>query len=452
MDKAKQNRKELRQSRYISGILGWGIAAIFAVTPFYAPITVQLASHYNHFDLLRIWKEIALTLLGLIMAWFMLTHRRRAKSMLSDRLFASMIVYAAILVLVSIYDLISGRVSHSATVYGLMINLRLVGFFGVVYAAFRSSNLHKSFPWQKLILIPAALVVLFGALQATILPKDILRHIGYSKQTIVPYQTVDNRPDFARVQSTLRGPNPLGAYLAVIICLIFSLWLAAHSRSRLYLAIFGLLSFYVLFMTYSRSALVGTLLGLVVIMAIHERRFLARRSIFLLIPALVGLAVLVPLASRSYTLQNIFFHTSNKSTSNQSSNNARVQALRQGTEDVISHPLGGGVGSAGPASLRNLKNPPKIAESYFIQIGQEVGIIGLISFVVVNMLLIIRLYKQKDDPLVRALLASLIGLIFVNLVSHAWADDTLAYVWWGLAGIALSQTNYMAQPQPSIKK
>jgi len=50
------------------------------------------------------------------------------------------------------------------------------------------------------------------------------------------------------------------------------------------------------------------------------------------------------------------------------------------------------------------------------------------------------------------LLASLIGLIFVNLVSHAWADDTLAYVWWGLAGIALSQTNYMAQPQPSIKK
>jgi hypothetical protein len=23
------------------------------------------------------------------------------------------------------------------------------------------------------------------------------------------------------------------------------------------------------------------------------------------------------------------------------------------------------------------------------------------------------------------------------MLSHAWADDTLAYVWWGLAGIAM---------------
>jgi hypothetical protein len=36
-----------------------------------------------------------------------------------------------------------------------------------------------------------------------------------------------------------------------------------------------------------------------------------------------------------------------------------------------------------------------------------------------------------------SLLASLIGISFVNLLSHAWADDTLAYLWWGLAGIAI---------------
>jgi len=25
------------------------------------------------------------------------------------------------------------------------------------------------------------------------------------------------------------------------------------------------------------------------------------------------------------------------------------------------------------------------------------------------------------------------------MVSHAWADDTLAFLWWGLAGIALGK-------------
>jgi hypothetical protein len=30
-------------------------------------------------------------------------------------------------------------------------------------------------------------------------------------------------------------------------------------------------------------------------------------------------------------------------------------------------------------------------------------------------------------------------LTVVNLLSHAWADDTLTYVWWGLAGIAMAQ-------------
>ena len=24
------------------------------------------------------------------------------------------------------------------------------------------------------------------------------------------------------------------------------------------------------------------------------------------------------------------------------------------------------------------------------------------------------------------------------MLSHAWTDDTLAYVWWGLAGIAMA--------------
>jgi hypothetical protein len=36
------------------------------------------------------------------------------------------------------------------------------------------------------------------------------------------------------------------------------------------------------------------------------------------------------------------------------------------------------------------------------------------------------------------LFASFIGISFVNLLSHAWTDDTIAYIWWGLAGAAMA--------------
>jgi hypothetical protein len=48
------------------------------------------------------------------------------------------------------------------------------------------------------------------------------------------------------------------------------------------------------------------------------------------------------------------------------------------------------------------------------------------------------LYENKQDSLSLILLVSLVGISFVNLLSHAWADDTLSLVWFGFAGIALS--------------
>ena len=63
---------------------------------------------------------------------------------------------------------------------------------------------------------------------------------------------------------------------------------------------------------------------------------------------------------------------------------------------------------------------------------------GLAVFILINVGVGYLLWLNRSDQLALALFASFIGLILVNLLSHAWADDTLAYVWWGLAGIALA--------------
>jgi hypothetical protein len=104
---------------------------------------------------------------------------------------------------------------------------------------------------------------------------------------------------------------------------------------------------------------------------------------------------------------------------------------------MIKHPLGGGVGSAGPASAHN-NHPAKIAENYFIQVGQETGLEGLSVFIAINIIVGVRLWRKRQDKLAVLLLVSLFGITFINMLSHAWADDTLSLLWWGLAGIVLT--------------
>jgi O-antigen ligase len=106
-------------------------------------------------------------------------------------------------------------------------------------------------------------------------------------------------------------------------------------------------------------------------------------------------------------------------------------------DDIVSHPQGGGVGTAGPADFYN-PGIARIAENYFLQIGQEAGIIGMALFIAICLFVGGLLYKLRAEPLAMALFVSLIGITFVNLLSHAWTDDTLAYIWWGLAGVALA--------------
>ena len=137
------------------------------------------------------------------------------------------------------------------------------------------------------------------------------------------------------------------------------------------------------------------------------------------------------------TAQYTLFHTSSTSTSPNSPNAVRASALQNAWRDTTHQPLGRGPGTAGPASQHN-DHKARIAENYYLQIGQEVGVLGIAVFVAMNGLIARQLWYRRADMLARVLLASLAGISVINLVSHAWADDTLSLLWWGLAGVALA--------------
>jgi hypothetical protein len=429
-----------RYSVLYAKVLRAGLAIIMVIAPFYAPLSVWLASQAEHFDFWKIWKEFALTLLGLVMLSFLVTHHKFVRRILHNKLVLIVLAYVLLVLAYGAYDLLTHRVSNDAVIYGLIVDLRPVAIFGVAFLTFAIAASRKlaGFPWRKLVLIPAAIVIIFGLLQMFILPKDILTHVGYGENTILPYQTVDNQPDIVRVQSFLRGSNPLGAYLIFIIVLLVVMYISDKKR-RVWWAVFTAGAVILMVGTYSRSAQLGLILSLLALAFVYQQRFVKRHLLIVgAAVAIVVLAGIVAVAKNNYIAENFIFHTSDRSRSVQSSNSERLAAMERGAEDMINNPFGTGVGSAGPASARNELGEVRIAENYYIQLGQELGVAGMLLFITFNIMVAIELWRRRAHLIAKVLLASLVGITFVNMLSHAWTDDTLAYIWWTLAGFALA--------------
>jgi hypothetical protein len=192
-----------------------------------------------------------------------LKDQRLRQQLLSNKLLKRLLIliaaYTTLHILIGSFALMAGEVTPKALGYAYISNLRYVGFLLICVIVGTYSREWLEAHWKQLLLWPAAVVIGFGLLQFLVLPHDVLRHFGYGPGTIASYIAVDQKSDFARAQSTLRGPNPLGAYVLVIVVVLFSLHIANIRSKRLYLAL--AITLLVLFATYSRSAWLGSMLA-----------------------------------------------------------------------------------------------------------------------------------------------------------------------------------------------
>jgi len=428
--------RQTSRARPLVSILEVGVAAILLLIPFHATLSVWLSTVFGHYTALRLWKEYVLIVMAVIALSLTLNNRQLRQRLRHSWLFWLTIGYILLTLLLGFISLASHHVDRTAFGYAVVVNLRLVVFFWVcAFVASQSNKLHRN--WQKLLLFPAVLVVLFGLFQHFVLSSNFLSHLGYGPHTIAPFETVDQNNQYVRIQSTLRGPNPLGAYLVVIITAVSILFFGARKRlKRWTLAVYGLVATAVLFYTYSRSAWIGVVLAVALSIWLS---LLGRRGRWLggalIAIVIIGSAAAYLSLRHNLRFENTFLHTSTRTRSVVSSDQNHEGALVSGIKDIIHQPLGRGPGTAGPASVYN-NHPARIPENYYVQIGQEVGVLGVAVFITINVLIARVLWHNRHDRLSLLLLCSLIGISVVNLVSLAWTDDTLAYLWWGLAGIA----------------
>jgi O-antigen ligase len=159
---------------------------------------------------------------------------------------------------------------------------------------------------------------------------------------------------------------------------------------------------------------------------------------------IAGLMIGLAASWNSYFVQNVIFHA-DEATVLEDPNELRLRFFNESIQEVVDNPLGTGPGSVGVVSSKNDLDAGRLTENYYLQIAGEVGIFGLLLFAAIALLVLVKLYgtykiPKPDSRIAAALIASFVGISFSGLLNHIWINETVAYVWWGLAGLFVLKT------------
>lgn len=422
--------KRLSIERLYLGIL----LVIFAGIIVHAPLTVWLGTLLPGYELIiKSWKELLMLVAAPLAVWLVSRHHLWTE-LWRDWLFRTIVAFAAIHVVILLV-LWNGV---NPTLAGLSIDLRWLLYFGLVYVAVRLYPSYRR--WFVGVGLAGALIVgVFAVLQIFVLPRDILAGIGYDKDTtIAPYLTVDKNPDYVRINSTLRGPNPLGAYAVIILSLLLAAGLRESkrlSRYSIHTSLMSISMILALWASYSRSALIAWIVSTGIVVAATVGRALSRRVWIIVAIVICALAGGFIAGRSSEFVSQVILHENPTGGSSVSSNDQHVSSLVDGTNRMLRQPLGAGVGSTGSASIYG--DEPLVIENQYLFIAHEVGWLGIALFALIFGLVLWRLWQRRRDYLALGLFASGIGLAIIGLLLPVWTDDTVSIIWWGLAAASL---------------
>ncbi len=433
----------------LAKISKWIFIGLLAYMPLHVFLSTWIGSSLDVLDSAKVAKDILLVI-GASITLYLWLKDNSWKKLFRNRLFILIILYTSLTLLLAAFK----KTDVTAEILGVVYNLRFLVMF--VYGwllndlcASNGSAGDLRSTVVKYVMFSAFVVAVFGVIQYLFLPNDALGHVGYSTQNgVFPAFFIDNKPDLERIMSTLRDPNSLGSYLIIIISMIVS-WIVSKKPNTNKLEVLILLSVVCLVVSFSRSAWIGTLAALASIMLLSRSKASKSKKLNNKKPALIMASVItvclltvgLGVFRGSYLVQNIILH-SDKSTTMEDPNELRVKFIKESFDNIASNPEGLGPGRAGLASIKNTKQGTILNENYYLQIATEVGVFGLVLFVMIYAAVLKRLFvASSGDWLALALFCSGIGLLITNLLVHIWSNEAVAYTWWGLSGVILANFN-----------
>lgn len=361
-----------------------------------------------HTNLIELASEVFVCLAAL---WLVATNANQVIAKLKDfRRWPTLIKLSLILIAWAIVTLSFTTAGASQAVRGLRLDFLGLGILVTLWLVPASdqdqSSLFELARWGLLFVAATGLLeLIFGS--------GYLHALGFA-----PYQYFAGK--IHQVHGVLPTPNMFGSALVLLVALLY------RQRSQPNLVLVTLLGVLV-GSSFSRSAwLALSVLGALIFFT-NLRRGSFSWGIGLLA---LGLAAGIGWGTLYYHsgLHTVATHDR----SDQQHEVAYQTALGQ-SRSVETWLVGTGIGTAGPATFKS-SMPPRIAESWYIQLLQEVGLIGLGLFIALMVVLIRQLLVTGEPILAYAAIALSLNALFL----HIWADNRyLSLVFWTLAGLAL---------------
>ncbi len=330
---------------------------------------------------------------------------------------------------------------RESAILGTIYNMRLPGFLVLGYGAVLLNPSKFVFSSVlKVVLVISTVVAALGVAQY-FLPKDLLSHFGYGLDRGAREAFfIDDKLEFPRIMSTLREPNALGAYLILPFTALLLLVTMTKDKKRQFLvAGAAILHAAAIFLTFSRSAWLGAALAAVLALWWQHKAQLvpALKRWWPLLAAAIVLVCFVAFTQRNSSFVSSYItHSTPEEVEDLDSNDYHWLLVRQGAEGIIDRPGGHGPGTAGLVSIQN-PDKPFLTENYYIQIGYEVGILGLAVFLAISVLVYLQLMR-RGDYVATVLLAAFWAYVLTNMLLHTWSNEAVATQWWLLAGLAVA--------------
>jgi hypothetical protein len=235
--------------------------------------------------------------------------------------------------------------------------------------------------------------------------------------------------DIPQLRSLASGPNPFGTLIELAAILV-AMTLKNGRSIAIWMVPAGLL----LGMTYARSAWIGA----AVAGGGYFFYVLAKQRKIVWWPLVLGGSILlggaIGMVTYNETITGIFTHGQSTDQHAQSAHDALKKEYSQSAPQIL---FGHGLGTAGPVVLDNAeakKNDlPKIVESWYIQLVQELGIVGLSLYLWLYVVVTRELFRKQ---VLAGFLA--LGLAANALTLHIWsADANINLLFWTAAALVL---------------
>lgn len=441
-----------KMPRWLTYLVAGGLGLIFVLMPVHAFLSTWGGTAIGPLWLWKSWKEILLLLLAApVLMWLLLTPVALRQLMRKPLAIALLAYITLSVVLAVVFRQENGQ---DAMLAGLAMNLRYLGLGALAYLLFVYGQPKEA--WLRYamwyVVVAGVTVAVIGILQVLIVPSDFLSQFGYNKDTtIAPSIVIDDQPHLLRAFATLRGPNDFGAFLILPILIVVAhlrrlpLWVSASMLGFMGVA---------LLLSSSRSAWVGMIVAVLALGAYALGKRLSRVAMLAILAGFVlSIAGLFYAASMVPLLRQAVFHSSpGDSSLTEGSTDKHIAATVHGVARVIEQPLGCGPGCSGPASYYG--NHSAISENYFVQIAEEVGVLGILLFCMVVGLMAFKLHAEsRNYPFNRVLVSAVLGYAAIGMLLHVWSDDPLSITWWLLAGAAIgyNESNSWTKSKNSLR-